>query len=152
MATTSHRSDMSAAAPTREQVKALYRAHLATARAFVCTSNSHQNSYNFRQYFERRARDSFRAYLYPGTSEVSQSVSASVEKLSKVPTSTSAAVPAPPTPSLAEFYEDQRAELKVLQRAAVVNQMYAGDRLVVEDPSLRDWIVRSSDQIGTEKD
>ena len=37
-------------------------------------------------------------------------------------------------------------------RAAVVNQMYAGDRLVVEDPSLRDWIVRSSDQIGTEKD
>ncbi|WFD22796.1 hypothetical protein MEQU1_001473 [Malassezia equina] len=135
---------MSAAAPTREQIMALYRAHLATARAF--------NSYNFRQYFERRTRDSFRAHLYPGTSEASQSMTESVEKLSNVPTSTSGVAPAPEKPSLADFYKDKRAELKVLQRAAVVNQLYAGDRLVVEDPSMRDWIVRSSDQIGTEKD
>lgn len=110
-----------------------------------------QNSYNFRQYFERRTRDSFRAHLYPGTSEASQSVSESAEKLSKVPTSTSDATSVA-SPSLSEFYEDKAAELKVLQRAAVVNQMYAGDRLVVEDPSMRDWIVRSSDQIGTDKD
>ncbi|WFD27144.1 hypothetical protein MNAN1_002140 [Malassezia nana] len=133
---------MSALAPTREQLMALYRAHLTAARAF--------NSYSFRQYFERRARDSFRTHLYPGTSEASQSVNVSAEKLSKVPTSGSPSTPMPD--SLAEFYQDKCAELKVLQRAAVVNQMYAGDRLVIEDPSLRDWIVRSSEEIGIEKE
>lgn len=129
---------------------ALYRAHLTAARAFVGCSSLPQNSYSFRKYFERRARDSFRTHLYPGTSEASQSVSMSAEKLSKVPTSGSPSTPT--SASLAEFYKDKCAELKVLQRAAMVNQMYAGDRLVIEDPSLRDWIVRSSDQIGTDKD
>ena len=52
---------MSVVAPTREQILMLYRAHLATARSFA--------SYNFREYFVRRTRDQFRAFLYPETSD-----------------------------------------------------------------------------------
>lgn len=133
-------------APTRQQLLTLYRQHLATSRSFVCTSVSilTQASYNFREYFVRRTKDVFRAHLYPESSEVAQSVSASAAKLAHVPTAP-AEVHAP-NASLAQFYEDMRAELRVLQRAAVTNMMYAGERLVVEDPARRDWIVRSSNE------
>ena len=51
---------------------------------------------------------------------------------------------------LAKFYEEARDELKVLQRAVMTNKMYAGERLVVEDEGRKEWIVRSSEELGHE--
>lgn len=135
---------MSVATPTREQILSLYRAHLATARSFA--------SYNFREYFVRRARDQFRAYLYPQMSVAAQNVNASASKLSNVPTANTAVKPVEPMSAekLAKFYEEACDELKVLQRAVMTNKMYAGERLVVEDEGRKEWIVRSSEELGHE--
>lgn len=39
---------------------------------------------------------------------------------------------------LAAFYEDQAKELAVLKRSAIVNQLYGGRRLVVEEEPERE--------------
>ena len=146
---------MSVATPTREQILSLYRAHLATARSFVCIIHCNadvQASYNFREYFVRRARDQYRAYLYPQMSVAAQNVNASASKLSNVPTANTAIKPVEPMSAekLAKFYEEACDELKVLQRAVMTNKMYAGERLVVEDEGRKEWIVRSSEELGHE--
>ncbi|PKI82783.1 hypothetical protein MVES_003268 [Malassezia vespertilionis] len=128
------------AAPSKQQILALYRAHISAARSF--------SSYNFREYFMRRTRDSFRAHLFPETSIEAKELSKSAATLASVPTSTAPQqVPTSPLSetSLKQFYENAQEELKALQRAAVTNMMYAGSsRLVVEDQRMRDWVVRTS--------
>ncbi|WFD48420.1 hypothetical protein GLX27_003090 [Malassezia furfur] len=126
------------AAPTRQQLLALYRQHLSAARSFT--------AYNFREYFVRRTRDRFRAHLFPESSDQAKSVHASASALANVATSNSGGVrPMEPLSGerLAEFYRTAREELKVLQRAAIVNMMYSSDRLVVEDEQQKDWIIRA---------
>jgi LYR motif-containing protein 4 len=61
------------------------------------------SSYNFRKYFVQRTYDKFR------TVEAEQD----------------------PT-KLNNFMEEMKSELEVLKRAAVINQMYGGRKLVVE--------------------
>ncbi len=48
------------------------------------------------------------------------------------PKSGSTPVPSPEPADLAKFYEEQHKELEVLRRAAEVNRMYEGPKLVVE--------------------
>ncbi|WFD44406.1 hypothetical protein MPSI1_003074 [Malassezia psittaci] len=125
-------------APSRQQLLTLYRQHLSAARSFT--------AYNFREYFLRRTRDQFRAHLFPETSEQAKNMQSSAAALSNVATSKqdiSSSVQPVSKDSLAEFYSKARDELKVLQRAAIVNMMYSSDRLVVEDAQQRDWIVRA---------
>lgn len=147
---------MSAAAPTREQLLALYRAHLAAARSFVRTFPNFfwwltQTSYNFREYFVRHTRQSFRAHLSEAEADGVSGAAQSASTLSRLPTApkteVSGASPQDATPDLAAFYAQKQKELKVLQRAAVTNMMYAGDRLVVEDaaPS-RPATMRTADE------
>lgn len=117
-----------------------------------------QTSYNFREYFVRRTRDLFRARLYP-SSESTQHVNTSAEKLSNLSTAKQSVTGIDPASvnsaeKLAQFYEDMQAELRVLQRAAVTNMMYAGDRLIVEEAGAQAWSVRSheEEQVATHRD
>ncbi|KAI0922552.1 hypothetical protein AcV5_009492 [Taiwanofungus camphoratus] len=84
-----------AAAPTKQALLDLYSNTLRASRAF--------SSYNFRQYFVRRTKSTFR--------EVQDETD-----------------PA----KLSAFYNDKTRELAVLKRSAIVNQLYGGSRLVVE--------------------
>jgi len=81
----------------------LYSALLRASRSFT--------SYNFRQYFIRRTRSTFRQIQEekdPG--------------------------------KLAEFYKTGVKDLEVLRRSAVVNSLYGGRRLVVERSEAEDKV------------
>jgi len=82
--------------PSRTALISLYTSMLRTSRSF--------SSYNFRQYFVRRTKDTFRAI------QTEQD-------------------PA----RLSLRYSDAVKELAVLRRSAIVNQLYGGWRLAVED-------------------
>ncbi|KAJ3775836.1 hypothetical protein FB446DRAFT_723891 [Lentinula raphanica] len=82
--------------PGRRAILSLYHTTLRTSKSF--------SSYNFRNYFIRRAKDTFRAIQ-------SESDPARAQNL---------------------FAEATR-ELAVLRRSAIVNQLYGGWRLAVED-------------------
>jgi len=74
----------------------LYTSMLRTSRSF--------SSYNFKQYFVRKTKDTFRA------------------------------IQAERDPARATLlYSDAVKELAVLRRSAIVNQLYGGWRLAVED-------------------
>ena len=96
-------------APTLSQLQGLYNATVTVAGRFA--------SYNYRTHFLRRTDDVYKPIFAalnpdPGTTPVST-----------------------PDPSnLAKFYEEQTAELEVLKRAAEVNRMFEGPKLVVEHP------------------
>ena len=68
-------------------------------------------SYNYRNYFVRR------------TDEIFKPVIGAMESEQK-----------PTSQELTHFYADHQEKLQVLQRAAQVNGMYAGPKLVVEHP------------------
>ncbi|CAD6885537.1 unnamed protein product [Tilletia controversa] len=145
---------MTTAAPTRQQILRLYRRYLSTSQSFA--------SYNFRTYFLRRSRDMFRSALLPASEATTASpfskaasVTAPVVPASLVhaPISTPAGASpfgtslaaslqhkesssGTPEERLAAFYERASAELDALRRAAVVNRLYQGERLVVEEPRL----------------
>ncbi|KAI1787295.1 hypothetical protein LXA43DRAFT_896469 [Ganoderma leucocontextum] len=87
---------MATAPPTKQSLLHLYHSMLRTSQSF--------SSYNFRNYFVRRTKSTFR--------EIQDE-----------------ADPA----KLAAFYNDKAKELAVLKRSAIVNQLYGGWRLVVED-------------------
>lgn len=98
-------------APSRAAILALYANSLRVSRSF--------SSYNFREYFLRRTKDSFRA--------IQVCVCPSVRRC-------------PPMPAQAEtdaarvgaMYGDAVRELGVLRRSAIVNQLYGGWKLAVE--------------------
>ncbi|KAF8065105.1 hypothetical protein FPV67DRAFT_1562942 [Lyophyllum atratum] len=81
--------------PTRRAILDLYSTMLRTSRSF--------SSYNFREYFQRRTKDTFRE------------------------------MQAETDPSrVRNLYSDAVKELAVLRRSAIVNQLYGGWRLAVE--------------------
>ncbi|KAL9938995.1 hypothetical protein V8E36_001808 [Tilletia maclaganii] len=139
---------MSATTPTRAQILSLYRRYLSTSQSFA--------SYNFRTYFLRRSRDMFRSALLPASQATNSS------PFSKAADVTAPAVPASLVRApeslgsasavgqqggggagegsaeerVAKFYATAVKELDVLRRAAIVNRLYQGERLVVEQPRL----------------
>ena len=68
-------------------------------------------SYNFRSYFVQRTQHVFKDVLDGNKTQ-------SPERLQT-------------------FYDETRKELEVLKRAAVINQLYGGRKLVVETPDER---------------
>ncbi|KAI0766441.1 hypothetical protein BD413DRAFT_570968 [Trametes elegans] len=84
-----------ASAPSTQSIKHLYHSMLRTSQSF--------SSYNFRQYFVRRTKSTFR----------------------EIQNETDPA-------KLAAFYDEKARELAVLKRSAIVNQLYGGWRVVVE--------------------
>jgi len=80
---------------TREAILSLYQNTLRTSRSF--------SSYNFREYFIRRAENTFRAMQ-------NETDATKVEHL----------------------YSTAQKDLEVLQRSAVVNRLYGGWTLAVE--------------------
>ncbi|KAH7883076.1 hypothetical protein F5I97DRAFT_1901739 [Phlebopus sp. FC_14] len=85
-----------ASPPSARAVLSLYASTLRAARSF--------SSYNFRNYFLRRTKDTFRAM------QAEQD-----------------------TARLSLAYNEAVKELAVLRRSAVVNQLYGGWRLAVEE-------------------
>ncbi|KAF9467705.1 hypothetical protein BDZ94DRAFT_1305323 [Collybia nuda] len=81
--------------PTRRAILDLYSTMLRTSRSF--------SSYNFREYFLRRTKDTFRVMQ-------EETDPAKVTNL----------------------YSDAVAELTVLRRSVIVNQLYGGWTLAVE--------------------
>jgi hypothetical protein len=94
-------------APTLPQIQSLYNATL--------TASSRFGSYNYHSFFTYRTNETFKPIL---------------DALDPQPGSTP--VPQPDPTVLAKFYEKKQAELEVLKRAAEVNVMFAGPKLVVE--------------------
>lgn len=86
---------MTATVPTRPQVLALYRQFVKNANNF--------NNYNFREYFLRKARTTFKE-------------SKQLQDSTKVNAA----------------WEEAQRELGVLKRQSVISQMYTFDKLVVE--------------------
>ncbi|EPQ30842.1 uncharacterized protein PFL1_01740 [Pseudozyma flocculosa PF-1] len=135
--------------PSRTQILRLYRKYLTTAQSF--------SSYNFRTYFLRRSRDMFRSALLPqaqaaqsspfskqgsATAKVSPSTLLSPDAISTNGSNASgsngsiAAAAMSDQEKLATFYNTALEDLKVLQRSAITNRLYEGERLVVEQPKL----------------
>ncbi|EJF56471.1 hypothetical protein BD309DRAFT_991850 [Dichomitus squalens] len=85
-----------ATAPTKQSILHLYHSMLKTSQSF--------SSYNFRTYFVRRTKSTFR----------------------EIQNETDPA-------KLSAFYSEKAKELAVLKRSAIVNQLYGGWRLVVEE-------------------
>ncbi|AMD20651.1 HDL093Wp [Eremothecium sinecaudum] len=86
---------ITAAAPTRNSILSLYREFLRNSKQL--------NNYNFREYFLRRSKHTFR--------ELAQ-------KEDKV--------------NIKEQFEQLQRELAVLKRQRTISQMYTFDKLVVE--------------------
>ena len=82
------------AGPTRAGVLHLYREFVRSARQF--------NNYNFREYFMRHSRDTFRKHREASGEELQQ------------------------------LWERAQQEVGVLKRQSVISQMYTFDKLVVE--------------------
>ncbi|PWN18619.1 hypothetical protein BCV69DRAFT_284925 [Microstroma glucosiphilum] len=142
--------------PSRAQILGLYRSYLATAQSF--------SSYNFRTYFLRRSRDLFRSTLLPpqqaatsspyskaGTETVKVSPPTLLSPSPSALASTSSSKLSAPPPSgatnpandegidaerLRIFYQTAVKDLAALKRAALMNRIYEGDKLVVEKPQL----------------
>ncbi|KDQ56728.1 hypothetical protein JAAARDRAFT_36218 [Jaapia argillacea MUCL 33604] len=83
--------------PSKHAVLSLYASMLRTSRSF--------SSYNFREYFLRRTKSTFRE----------------IQQNEQDPAKVSA------------LYNDAVKEHAVLKRSAIVNQLYGGWKLVVED-------------------
>ncbi|KAG5644027.1 hypothetical protein DXG03_009242 [Asterophora parasitica] len=83
-------------APTRRAILDLYHATLRTSNSF--------GSYNFREYFVRRTKDTFRE----------------IQTAESDPT------------KVKNLYAAAANELAVLRRSAIVNQLYGGRKLAIE--------------------
>ncbi|KAI5897136.1 uncharacterized protein SCHCODRAFT_02570664 [Schizophyllum commune H4-8] len=88
------------AAPSKHAILSLYHSTLRVSNSF--------SSYNFRNYFLKRARENFRAMQE-----------------------------ADDTSALSKQYSEAVKELAVLRRSAIVNQLYGGWRLAVEDENAK---------------
>jgi len=90
---------MSVGTPSRQAILSLYHNMLRTSQSF--------SSYNFREYFVRRTKDTFRTMQNESDPE-----------------------------RLRFMYSDAVKENTVLTRSAVVNQLYGGWKLAVEAKQL----------------
>lgn len=94
-------------APTVQQIQSLYSATVNASQRFT--------SYNFHKYFLRRTDEIFKPVLASLTPPAGSAPSDPID------------------PSrLAQFYEHQKTQLEILERASEVNRMYEGPKLVVE--------------------
>lgn len=100
--------------PTLAQVQSLYTATRAASSRFA--------SYNFKSYFVRRTDEHFAAPL-ASLGDTSTIKSGPVEKLDNA--------------ALDEFFDSATKELAVIERSAILNAMYSGERLVVESEASR---------------
>ena len=108
-------------APTLAQIQTLYKSTLNAASRFA--------SYNYRNHFIRRTDQLFKPVV--------SSLETSSQPQTQTQTQTSSSsLSRPNTNDLIKFYEEHTEELEVLKRAAEVNRMYAGQKLVVEHPSV----------------
>jgi hypothetical protein len=96
-------------APSPAQIRSLYQSLLQTSSRF--------GSYNFKTYFTRRTREKFEPIIQ------------------SLESSNGGAGAAAAQVDLQQFFVDQSKELEVLKRAAEVNRMYEGPKLVVEHAS-----------------
>ncbi|KAF6751652.1 hypothetical protein DFP72DRAFT_906776 [Ephemerocybe angulata] len=87
----------SVAAPSKQAIKSLYHNMLRSSQSF--------SSYNFREYFERRTKETFRAMQ----NETDPN-------------------------KLRDMYSDALKESTSLRRGAIVNQLYGGWKVAVEVP------------------
>ena len=95
------------------------RTHLLALFRALQRSSTKFSSYNFKYYFLRRNRLAFRDFLgLHAVGKPSNDSKANDPQLLK------------------EFYWNQRKELDVISRAAAVNRLFEGERLVVERPRL----------------
>jgi LYR motif-containing protein 4 len=92
---------------------------LRTSRSF--------SSYNFREYFLRRTKSTFR------TIQVCPVPNMFRERLTSVPSSPLREKAERDPEKVRAMYADAVKEFSVLRRSAVVNQLYGGWRLAVED-------------------
>lgn len=100
--------------PTRRAILSLYHSTLKTSQSF--------SSYNFRNYFIRQTKDTFRA------------IQVRRHALSWLFSRFLLLVQAESDPSRVQsMYAEAVRELSVLRRSAIVNQLYGGWRLAVED-------------------
>ncbi|WVQ97893.1 hypothetical protein IAU59_005010 [Kwoniella sp. CBS 9459] len=95
-------------APTLTQIQSLYNSTITAASRFA--------SYNFHNYFLRRTDQVFKPVLDSLSPPAGSEVTAS----------------SPDPNALSKFYEEQTKELEVIKRAAEVNRMFEGPKLVVE--------------------
>lgn len=133
---------------TRTHLLALYKEELRVAHSF--------GSYNFKQYFIRRARHKFRTELpalldaaYANSSSASTASASASASSSSSSASPAASAPAARTDSssvapstdaaartpedrLREWYAESLSELAVMARSALINSMYEAPKLVVE--------------------
>jgi len=92
---------MSVSTPSRQAILSLYHNMLRTSHSF--------SSYNFREYFVRRTKDTFRAMQDESDPE-----------------------------RLRSMYSEVVKESAMLRRSAVVNQLYGGWKLAVEAKELEE--------------
>lgn len=134
--------------------RAISRSHLVSLYSAYLGASSRFASYNFRQYFLRRAREKFRVEL-PAllqTELLSQRSSEPIAAPASTSRTAAAGSTAPATTSseegdadlgelvldgvdvakLRDWYAEARKELGVLERASVMNRLYEAPRLVVE--------------------
>jgi len=101
--------------PTLSQMQSLYKATRAAASRF--------HSYNFQQYFARRANERFAAPLATLGDESTIPESKTAMKLDDA--------------TLKLFFETATVDLEAIERSATLNSMYALDKLVVEGEGSR---------------
>lgn len=105
--------------PTHTTVRALHETTRAAAATFT--------SYNFRSYFLRRTDEIFA----PALAALGDTPpAAALEAAKRAGRSAKDMTPE----SLEAFVKERERELEVMKRAAVVNAMYGGEKLVVEMP------------------
>lgn len=117
---------------SRPMLVQLHQEHLRVADSFA--------SYNFREYFVRRTERHFRPVLDHGLPAPSQSEQVTLDAPDSIyaPTSTPSAtavsttVAATPEQRLNKWYLNSLHDLEILTRSAMINQLYEGQKLVVE--------------------
>ncbi|TRM63874.1 hypothetical protein BD626DRAFT_536616 [Schizophyllum amplum] len=102
------------AVPSKHAILSLYHSTLRVSNSF--------SSYNFRNYFLRRTRETFRSMQ--NTSD---------------------------TAALSTQYAEAMKELAVLRRSAIVNQLYGGWRLAVEDDPAKKGVKSAEEETNGEE-
>lgn len=103
------------ATPTRQAILNLYHTSLRTSQSF--------SSYNFREYFVRRTKDSFRTIQVRWSLDSGPCLRLAVLTIKQKETDPE---------RLRVLYAEAVKEQTILQRSALVNQLYGGWKVAVE--------------------
>ena len=102
--------------PSARSILQLYASTLRTSKSF--------SSYNFREYFLRRTKNTFKEIQVGGIPAHSHDLSHPLQQNEKDPA------------RVAALYSESVKELAALKRGAIVNQLYGGWTLAVEKQNL----------------